>query len=80
MPLAKTKTVWQYLLQVTSLNSNSFQDVAGAASQRLLSYKYALTNNMFYFQEKVTFDMQLTDLVADLRAEITGNFFFRSTL
>ena len=50
MPLAKTKTVWQYLLQVTSLNSNSFQDVAGAASQRLLSYKYAPTNNMFNFQ------------------------------
>ena len=50
IPSAKTKTMWQYLLQVTSLNSNSFQDVAGAASQRLLSYKYAPTNNMFYFQ------------------------------
>ena len=54
MPLAKTKTVWQYLLQVTSLNSNSFQDVAGAASQRLLSYKYALTNYMLLFRGILT--------------------------
>ena len=50
MPPAKTKTVWQYLLQVTSMISNSFQDVAGAASQRLLSYKYAPTKHMPYFQ------------------------------
>ena len=50
MPPAKTKTVGQYLLQVTSMISNSFQDVAGAASQRLLSYKYAPTKHMPYFQ------------------------------